>query len=228
MILFEINKNLEFGGIPITDWIQSAGALIAIVAALIGFIQLFRKSHDNQLQIDSLTQLAKQSENQTEHLAAQVEQMIEGNQLQVEHINLLQKSLSIIESDSRLKEEQMELQDKRRKFDIRPRIEMNGAARGPAHMNCFFNNKGGTAKITGFEELETNSCSNNISLFIDREIETNKSFEIHFNAPPNLKLAQCNVSVKLFFTDIDDNEYSQIIEGNPISGIKVNKAVESK
>ena len=228
MIILEINKNLEFGGISITDWIQAAGALIAIGAAIIGFIQLFRKSRDNQIQIDSLAQLAKQSENQSEQLASQVEQMIEGNKLQAEHISLLQKSLSIIESDSKLKEEEKRIEDKRRKFEIRPRIEKDGAAGGPESITYFFINKGGAVKFTGHEALKSNSCTNNVGQLIDKEIKTNKKFEIQFNALPGLKLVQCNVSIKLFFMDVEENKYSQIIEGNPDGGIKLCKMTENE
>ena len=42
----------------ITDWLQAAGALIAIVAAIIGFAKLFRRDKNREKEIKSLTAIA--------------------------------------------------------------------------------------------------------------------------------------------------------------------------
>ncbi len=39
-------------GIQITDWVQALGALIAVIAGIFGFIKLFRKDKDKQIQIE--------------------------------------------------------------------------------------------------------------------------------------------------------------------------------
>lgn len=228
MILLQINENLQIGGISITDWIQSVGAVVAIIAAIVGFIQLFRKSNEAQQQINDLTTLAQQSEIQSQQLTAQVEQMIEGNKLQEKHIMLLEKSIEISESDSELIKEQRRLEEQRRSFDIRPRIEKDGAAGTKEEMHHYFRNKGGTATIIKAEKLESDSCSFNIDSLSNKELPKNASFTILFKAPPGLKLSQCHVNLRITYKDIDKKEYYQIIEGNPDGKVIANKLTEKE
>ncbi len=61
-MILEMEPQYLFGGISITDWIQSLGALIGILAAIGAFISLFFKDKDKQKQIDSLALLAKTSQ----------------------------------------------------------------------------------------------------------------------------------------------------------------------
>lgn len=84
----------EVYGIKITEWTQAFGSLIAIIAAIVGFIKLFRESKDQQSQIHSLSILAKESKEHTLHLSSQVDQMIQGNKLQLEYISLFQNYVS--------------------------------------------------------------------------------------------------------------------------------------
>jgi len=226
-MLSEVNEYLLFGNIPITEWIQAFGALIAIIAAIVGFLHLSQRNNETQSQINSLTNLATQSEIQSEQLTAQVEQMIEGNKIQTEYLEILQKSLLINQLDSEAKEKQRLLDKKRRKFEIRPKIIYAGAAGGPRAMNYTFKNMGGFAKIKNFEKLKENTCRVKLGNLVGKELQKNVRFELGFESPTDSHLSNFNVSIKLTYSDIEENEYSQIIEGNARGTIKVTEPVEN-
>ena len=226
MMLLDANKNLEFGGITITDWIQAIGALIAIIAAIIGFIQLLIKDKDKQKQIDSLKLLAQQSVNQSEQLSAQVDQMIEGNRLQTEYIRLFEKSITISETDFELMEKQRKLGEDRRKFEIRPRFEFYGMTKTPERIQLDLINKGAIAKIIASENLEGNSLSNTINKLIDKEISKNEKLTMKFLPLSGFITDECYVKVKIVYEDIDKNKYYQIIEGRGDLVLKIEKQVE--
>ncbi len=228
MILVEVNENLLFGGISITDWIQAFGALIAVIAAILGFVHLSRRNDESERQINSLTTLAKQSEVQSEIFTAQVDQMIEGNKLQTEYLEILQKSLLINQKDSKINEEQRLLDEKRRKFEIRPKIVYTGAGGGPHAMNYNFKNMGGIAKIIKIEKMEGNNCIIKYDKLIGRELQKNARFDIAFESPAGMHLSNCKVNFKLTISDIENNKYDQTIEGNPRGKIKVIEPIEIK
>lgn len=52
-----IPLKIIFENLPITDWVQAIGALIAIIAGIAGFVKLFKI--DQQKQIDSLIKMAE-------------------------------------------------------------------------------------------------------------------------------------------------------------------------
>lgn len=61
------NGHFYYGGISITDWVQALGAFIAVIAGIYAFIKLFTRDKDKEKQIQSLTDIAKQSAMQTQH-----------------------------------------------------------------------------------------------------------------------------------------------------------------
>lgn len=61
---FKINKEPS----KLTDWIQAVSALVAIIAAVIGFFKLMNDNIEQQVQINSLAKIAKHSEAQANSL----------------------------------------------------------------------------------------------------------------------------------------------------------------
>ncbi len=94
MILLQIiTPNIPCHESTITDWIQAIGAIIAIIGVFVGFYKLYIDGKNKQNQINVLTDLAKESKEQTIHLSAQVDQMIEGNKLQTKYLSLFERTV---------------------------------------------------------------------------------------------------------------------------------------
>lgn len=213
-------------GISITDWIQALAAFFAVLGAIYAFIKLFRKDKEKQMQIDSLTTLAGESENQTSQIANQVEQMIESNRLQTEYLKLFQESISIDKDASNLDQERKELEDKRRKIAIKPRFEFSTSLKTLEYFKLNLINKGEKAIIKEFIELERNSVKHNIKQWIDKEVNRNERVDILFNPKPiGLSINECFVDVQIVYEDIDGGKYYQLISG-PGSRVKINPPVE--
>ena len=152
--------------------------------------------------------------------------MIESNKLQTEYIRLFQKSLSISETNSQLKEEEKKLDKQRRKLQIKPRFEFDHMMKKPDIINYYLSNHGETAKIITFENFQENSMVNSINELIDKEIYKNNTVYIQFSPKSGLSTMQCYVKVKLIYEDIDNNKYSQIIESSGDSMINITKPIE--
>lgn len=214
-------------GIPITDWIQAFGAIIAIVGAIYAFVKLFIKDKEKQLQIDSLTKIAEENENQSIYLASQVEQMIESNKIQTEYLKLFQESAIANKDTAEIEKERIELEKKQRKISIKPQLKFSHGTKTPEYNKMTLINKGGDkAKIIEFKELERNSVNHNIKDWIEHEIGKNQPLNFIFKPKPfGVMIDQCFADIEVIFEDIDGNKYYQLIDG-PGNKIKVNPPLE--
>lgn len=181
---FFITKSL-----PITDWIQAVGAIIAIIAGIWGFISLFKKDEDKQRQIDSLTKLAEESKNQTQ-------QMIEQIRLMREQTELMKKS--------------GDREDLERKNNIKPSFVYGG---GQGDSNGFLhhlrNDGNDKALVTSLVPINSNidhaNLDSRLPIFINpgKQIDLILRYKIIHN--------QTDFKFELHFEDVDHNKYKQII-----------------
>lgn len=190
MVILEINSCLEFGGIKITDWIQSIGAAIAILAAIAGFYKLYQDMKDQQKQIDSLSILAEQSKEQTKQLALQVEQMNIANEIQekrrMTHFN-------------------------QRKHDIRPFFIIERMA-GSKESNLTYTlkNKGDTAIIKEVKFVLEKNDELNYSEYYNKSIIFDENFTIFIKPMiDGSKRAVGCLNIKLSYSDKEGTYYYQ-------------------
>lgn len=227
MTLLEVNvEGFKLLGSPVADWVMAIGAIVAIIASIIGFRQLYRDNKNKENQINSLTALAQESKNQTEHLSSQVDQMIQGNKLQTEYISLFQRYVATNEKSLEYQSELKILEMKKRKKEIMPKLSFSFSNQNPQLMKVSFTNRGGIAKITSCEKLQRNSMNSNLDFFKNREILNNEIIEIEFTpAPFGLATNQCSIEQKIITEDVDGNQYYQIIE-NSKGNISIGKPEE--
>lgn len=238
MILLQANQFLLFGGIPLTDWIQTFGSFIAVIAVIVGFYQLFKDSKEKQNQIDTLTSLAKESKEQTIHLASQVDQMIVGNNLQTRYISLFQITVSTNEESLKIQQEKNNLDKQLRKNEIRPNFNiatlsnfnvyyLGESPHVKDNIRLGFQNIGENATLLEYIELEGNSQNIDISNYLNKEYPKMDRFEIDFKwfylKKPKSDLL---IHFKLIYEDIDKNKYFQIFEGSYNGDFKISKPVE--
>lgn len=206
MILLEAYQYLVFGGIPVTDWMQSIGALVAIIGVLWGFYQFYKDAKEKQTQIDALTELAKESREQTNHLASQVDQMKRANDIQ---------------------EANIKTQLHQRKLDIKPNFRIG--IRNSDLNNVSYNiiNSGETAKLLNYELLDGNQMNVTECTELGKVIHNEYSFIIFLKPiPVGLNTYQCNTSIKIIYEDRQGYQYYQEINANGIVNATISEPIE--
>jgi len=222
MILLEANQCLLFDGIPLTDWLQAIGAIIAIIAVIYGWSQLRKDSKEKQTQIDTLTALAKET-------ALQTQEMIEGNRLQIEHLKKYEEHIEIIKSSNQREAEKRESEIQLRISEVKPKFNLEETKKYldgkyfelSSNMTFVvegfkftFKNLGEKAKIIDVEEMGLNSFIININPNFGEEIEKMKTFTIVLKPDSStFSMEDCNLKFKLTYEDILGNVYFQIITG---------------
>ena len=204
----EINSWLVIGGIKLTEWIQALGTFIAIPAAIVGFVKLFRKNRQLQQQIDSLATLAEQAIKQTDIVRKQY---------------LIQKDDHEINRERRSDEKQdIEFAKTIRKEKIKPTIDIQPETLGYFKMI----NRGERVKLEKIKYLDNNIVHVLGDLTEDMTIDqgSNVSFNL-YPKMPGLVLSQCHVEIEFIISDIDDNHYVLPWAG-PNSLPKLGKMVE--
>jgi hypothetical protein len=202
--------------LPITDWIQAIGALVAIIGALIAFLKLFKRDLDKQKQIDSLYKMAEQSEIQANQLINLAEYINKSNSLLSQQVSLIQEILISSEKDNEKTQERIEVENKLRKNQNLPRFEF---LHGSGNLESFvldFENKGKIGKIKGIESLEDNKISNvNLLNAVDSNIDENGRLRIRIMPNSEIKTPQsANINFRILFSDIEGNDYYQLVSGN--------------
>ena len=229
MILLEANQSLLFGGIPLTDWLQAIGAIIAIIAAIVGFIQLYKDSKEKQSQINTLTKLANESALQTNHLSSQVDEMIKGNTLLTENVNLIQRTVSIKEESLNIQHEKNELDKQQRKNEIKPVFTIIQHNLNDNRIILNLQVERGIAKFIKVEEQQVEKihiiaeCNHLDNLIPQKQV---MELQIKSNPTIHLEINKINLNVRLFYKDINDNLYYQEIEGVYDNGLNIHEPIE--
>jgi flagellar biogenesis protein FliO len=211
MILFKV----AYQNLPITDWVQAFGALIAIIAAVIGFVKLFKRDTDRQKQIESLIKLAEQSEIQANQSINMAEYLNQSNTLLSEQVNLLQEAISTWGKDADIAQKRLEHEEKAHKHVNLPRFEFKYCTGHAGEFNLKFINKG---KICTLERLEILPEDKNSSIRLvtkeNSSIDTGEIIEVRVISAHSINSPE--VSFNIFVLDIENNRYVQHVHGNPM------------
>ncbi|WP_179412651.1 hypothetical protein HDF19_13145 [Mucilaginibacter sp. E4BP6] len=155
----------------LTDWIQAGGTIIAIIAAIIGFVKLFIKDRQHEKEISSLTQIAaaqesnlkkvqsllKESQKQTMEFIIQTGEMQKSNSLYKRHLEVLGETMA----DNKAHQSKMiQIKKAERKNEILPRFKMGGFS----HMNINVNMQLQLVKNVAYFETYNNDPRSGITL----------------------------------------------------------------
>lgn len=226
MIILQVNEYLIWGS-SIPDWLQAIGAIVAIGGVIWGFFKFLKDSKEKQIQIDSLTILVRETKKQTNHISAQVDQMIEGNRLQTEYISLFQKYVSFSEQSVTFQEEEKALKEKRKKLETRPNFIIGGIIKDEVLFHFPLENIGEKAKHINCIGFDDNSMKFDITQFMNRDILKDNGFWLFLRPiSQDLQISECLIHLKITFEDILENKYFQILEGKYSGPINISKPVE--
>lgn len=210
----EIKQYLFLGGIPLTDWIQAIAALVAIIAAIVGFRKLYLDIKENESQINHLSKIAEQSVFQTEHLSNQVEKMSESNALMADYLQLFQQFVENNKIEGELAQKRAALDERKRKMAIKPIFERNDGYNSHYNMVLTLKNAGGDATILEIIENQENSVRHNLNGFKGQTIRNGNTIGIALTPRPlGLRIEQCFVSLEVIISDIEGNHYQMNLNG---------------
>lgn len=229
MIILEANQSLLFGGIPLTDWLQAIGALVAIVGVIWGWCQFRKDSKEKQSQIDSLTDLAKES-------ALQTKEMIESNRIQINNLKKYEEHFEIIKSSNQREAEKRESDIQQSKLSIRPEFIFGSNREG---LTSFYNgmprplettltiiNRGEKAYIENVE-FDNKSMKDDTTPLMNKMIMKDKGIQLKFSPiQPYDSYKECLIKFKLIYTDGEGNKYYQNIDGKFVGQPNISKPIE--
>jgi hypothetical protein len=205
-------SKIVYENLPITDWVQSVGALIAIIAAVIGFVKLFKRDTDRQKQIDSLIKLAEQSEIQANQLINMAEYLNQSNTLLSEQVSLLQEATSAWGKDADIALKRLEHEAKTHKHLNLPRFELRRCIGHGTEVHQIFINKGKLCTLEKVESLKNRG----LCLLTQKNTIIDTGGEIEVKVIFDTSIHSSELNFTIFFSDIESNHYIQHVHGNPM------------
>lgn len=208
----------------ITDWIQAMGMLLGVPATIWGVFKLFKKNKEHEQTISALEQIVKEQNDVVKQLKEHVHYMDK----QSEHHKYL---ASLMLDSNKLLEKQFELQTdalfhnkdvEQQKIDIEKQKRINAIkphfitdTSGSGVNDFFFNliNKGADAlnvrmEVVKAENINCNSLSPNLRIEKGNIVEIKGRISAQAQ---HLNGRNAPFTIKLIFSDIDQNDYYQLI-----------------
>lgn len=196
-------------GSPITDWIQSLAALIAVPGAIAAFIFLFMKNKDHEEQIKKLAEIAIKIEDQNMI-------MKEGNSLLEGQVMVLRSVLISQTEATEGAKKLAELEKQKFLLGIRPRLRYNGGKSSINEVSFWIYNVGETAFLKSVEDISGSKqlkiTTKFPSLFT---VEKGGEFIISTDVsnPTHTKSQTLIFKIEIKYSDKAGNLYSQEIYG---------------
>ncbi len=196
-------------GSPITDWIQSLAALIAVPGAIAAFIFLFMKNKDHEEQIKKLAEIAIKIEDQNMI-------MKEGNSLLEGQVMVLRSVLISQTEATEGAKKLAELEKQKFLLGIRPRLRYNGGKSSINEVSFWIYNVGETAFLKSVEDISGSKqlkiTTKFPSLFT---VEKGGEFIISTDVsnPTHTKSQTLIFKIEIKYSDNAGNLYSQEIYG---------------
>lgn len=212
------NENYSLGGISITDWIQAFGALVAIIASIFAFIKLFIRDKEKERQIENLSEIAKQSQLQTQQLFSHSIHMNEANILLREQIEIFKERLGLEKVNKEQREKEKEIEKRIRKNDIQPIFYQTNGHGTNEHLKIELTNKGGQGKIVRISIIEGSDKVRADEKINDKVIGRGEGFTLIIRSlNQNINANNINYSFDLTFENVDKDQYSQRFNCHGIS-----------
>lgn len=194
---------IEYWGL----WVAAIGGLIGILAGIKAIKDLFKKSDDQQAQLNELKGIIGAIE-------AQNSIITDGNSVMRDYFGELQNLISTGSSSGLA-----EIEQRRFRLSVKPRLYINnsGYAGYSGEIHISLNNRGELAFYDGYEfiegdAIEIHEWKNPIELPKDGRIQLQgKTMSVH---PKDLVF-----KIKIFYHDQEDFKYESIIEWNKFAKI---------
>jgi len=194
-------------GSPITDWIQSLAALIAVPGAIAAFIFLFMKNKDHEEQIKKLADIAIKIEDQNMI-------MKEGNSLLEGQVMVLRSVLISQTEATEGAKKLAELEKQKFLLSIRPRLRYNGGKSSINEVSFYIYNVGETAYLKSVQDI-SGSKELIIKTKFPSSVEKGGEFIISTVVlnPTHTKSQTLIFKIEIKYSDKAGNLYSQEIYG---------------
>ncbi len=221
---FDIDNNPP----KITDWLQGIGALIAIIAAIVGFIKLFKRDKNKEKEIRSLAGIAEaqqdnllklqllleESQKQTQEFVIQSSEMRESNALYKKHLDILTESVA----DNKIHQGKLlEIKQSERKNEILPRFKFYSSEEREQNFNVQLQLVRSTAYFEGIHSDPESGFSFRSDLSTVRAIGTNEVVTLNGSITQSTHhihdyLRSAPVKFEFLVRNEDKNLYRQVIE----------------
>jgi hypothetical protein len=213
----------------ITDWLQALGAVIAVIAAIWGFIKLFVRDKNREKEIKSLIDIAdaqqqnlakvqallEEAQKQTAEFIVQSNEMKESNSLNKKHLEILTQS---IEQNKNHQDKLLAIKNSERKNDIRPHFLLDSSYTGSSNYTLSLKN---IRAVAFFEEIRnfpestihfSQSKQRNQRIATNSQIELNGYLAVAVGNNPVHHYNTSPFQFELIFRDEDKNLYKQVIK----------------
>lgn len=209
----------------ITEWIQAIGVLLGVPATIWGIFKLFKKNKEHEQTITTLEQIVKEQNDVVKQLNKHVHFMSIQSELHQYHSTLMLESNKLLEQqiniqtdaflhNKDIERQKIEIEKQKRINAVRPYFISHTSGSGPNNFFFYLSNNGGDALNVRLEVVEAeniifNSLSPDLKVVKgDRvEIKGRISLQIHHLNGGNIPF-----TVKLVFSDVDKNDYYQLIK----------------
>lgn len=209
----------------ITDWIQAIGVLLAVPATIWGIFKLFKKNKEHDQTIGALEQIVKEQNDVVKQLKEHVHYMDKQSEhhqylasLMLDSNKLLEKQFELQTNafyhNKDIEKQKIEIERQKRMYAIKPYFitHTSGSDGSSVFLNLI--NNGADAlnvgmKVVKAENIYFNSLNTNLRIEKDNRIEIKGRVSAH-DVSTNVRHAA--FTIKLIFSDVDQNEYYQLID----------------
>jgi hypothetical protein len=196
----------------ITDWIQAFGTLIAIIAAIFSFTKLFRRDKEKDSQIGALTTLAENQTNINSTMTLQLKEQEKQTSILREFLELFLHSESEKSKSVEFQKALFELEQKKRKLDIRPMFSFSGGRSNGAELFWKLRNNGHRGFLKKINVRRSGNTSIT-SLDLDKMIESKSEYDLHARRTDGGRGSFLpNFEIEIFFSDVEGNLYCQVFD----------------
>ncbi len=212
----------------LTDWIQAFGALIAILAGIVGFYNLFKRDKNKETEINSLTEIAnsqqqnllkvqsllEESQKQTQQFVIQTIEMRETNTLYKKHLDILSDSIHHNKSHQ---DQILEIKRAERKAEIMPRFIWSSSDNHSYNFQIRLQNVRGIAYFNSILNYKDSSITFHTNTPINKAISTNESITLIGSLTGETTnlidfFNTAKFKFDIFFKNEDKNLYKQTIK----------------
>ncbi len=225
----------------ITDWINSFTALIGVPLAIYGIIKLFLNDKEKERKLTSLEAIAIAQNKTINILSEQVQELARHTSEYQYHSELMKESNDLMRKMFELQDEMFshnrvndgkreQLQRMERLINIKPYFTFLRGISNPETLTIKLTNKGQIANNLIIERIGTDFV-NFIPFNKDLRVEQNQILEIKGYVDPNKTYFNGNqvpYEVVIYFSDVDGNNYKQVLSKSNGIRISLPELIEDK
>jgi hypothetical protein len=187
-------------------WIGAVAAVIGVPLSLVSLYKLVQRDKDREQQIARLATIAVALESQTEAILSQ-------NELFTQQVDIFRNTSLLKNADSEAMAKLQEIEEKRLRLSVRPRLWLNGAGyrADEGTLKIDLNNKGEVAHLDHFELIEGDIQLHSENLPWDIEKGDRRYIFGKTNGEKHIK--DCHYRIAVHYHDALGNRFQAIVDG---------------